>query len=77
MLVHKIHLIHIKLKKLKVNFLTCSQDAIFSLYPFQDEEEIIERRITAEIPSEHMGHRILVKCLQLKYERRINLFRFK
>ncbi|KAK7862685.1 hypothetical protein R5R35_000927 [Gryllus longicercus] len=44
------------------------QNALFSLYPMQDEEEIIERRIPAEIPSENMGHRILVKCLQLKLD---------
>lgn len=29
---------------------------------------MIERRISADIPTEHMGHRILVKCLQLKLE---------
>ncbi|KAG8238879.1 hypothetical protein J437_LFUL018440, partial [Ladona fulva] len=44
------------------------QDAVFSLFPTQDEEDIIERRFPAEIPSEHMGHRILVKCLQLKLD---------
>ncbi|KAE8748545.1 hypothetical protein FOCC_FOCC004721 [Frankliniella occidentalis] len=44
------------------------QDALFSLYPQQDEEDMIERRISADIPNEHMGHRILVKCLQLKLE---------
>ncbi|XP_067118403.1 dedicator of cytokinesis protein 7 isoform X1 [Centruroides vittatus] len=44
------------------------QDAIFALYPSQDEEEIIERRIPALIPKEHIGHRILVKCLALKLE---------
>ncbi|KAK6180566.1 hypothetical protein SNE40_012697 [Patella caerulea] len=44
------------------------QDNIFSLYPPQDEEEIIERRTPAEVPREHFGHRILVKCLQLSLE---------
>ncbi|XP_071439283.1 dedicator of cytokinesis protein 7 [Hetaerina americana] len=44
------------------------QDALFSLFPTQEEEEIIERRFPAEIPSEHIGHRILVKCLQLKLD---------
>lgn len=29
---------------------------------------MIERRISADIPTEHMGHRIQVKCLQLKLE---------
>ncbi|XP_059491152.1 dedicator of cytokinesis protein 7 isoform X2 [Neocloeon triangulifer] len=44
------------------------QSALFLLYPSQDEEEIVERRIPAEMPSDHLGHRILVKCLQLKLE---------
>ncbi|XP_030380516.1 dedicator of cytokinesis protein 6 isoform X2 [Scaptodrosophila lebanonensis] len=44
------------------------QEALFSLYPEADPEEIIERRLPAELPIEHMGHRILVKCLQLKLE---------
>lgn len=42
-------------------------DALFDLYPHQDEEEIIERRIPAEPPREHLAHRILVRCLALKY----------
>lgn len=29
---------------------------------------MIERRISADIPTEHMGHRIQVKCLQLKLD---------
>lgn len=33
-----------------------------------DNEEAIERRLPAEIPVEHIGNRILVKCLQLKLE---------
>ncbi|ESP02458.1 hypothetical protein LOTGIDRAFT_199704 [Lottia gigantea] len=44
------------------------QDNIFSLYPQQEEEEVIERRAPAEVPKEHFGHRILVKCLQLSLE---------
>ncbi|XP_064604400.1 dedicator of cytokinesis protein 7-like isoform X2 [Liolophura sinensis] len=44
------------------------QDALFSLFPKQDEEEVVERRLPAGIPMEHFGHRILVKCLQLKLE---------
>ncbi|XP_046985251.1 dedicator of cytokinesis protein 7 [Schistocerca americana] len=44
------------------------QDGLFTLYPVQDEEEMIEKRIPAEIPNEHMGHRILVRCLQLRLE---------
>nr|CAD7402776.1 unnamed protein product [Timema poppensis] len=51
--------------------LTCSevsQDMLFSLYPAQDEEERIERRIPAENPCDQIVHRILVKCHQLKLE---------
>ncbi|KAH8283104.1 hypothetical protein KR054_012188, partial [Drosophila jambulina] len=44
------------------------QVALFSLYPESDLEESIERRLLAEIPMEHMGHRIQVKCLQLRLE---------
>ena len=29
------------------------------------QEEPIERRAPPELPKEHFGHRILVKCLQL------------
>ena len=42
------------------------QQAMFNLYPDSDHEEAVERRIPAEIPIEHIGNRILVKCLQLK-----------
>ena len=40
------------------------------MYPGDDEDEneSIERRLPAEIPSEHFGHRILVSCLHLKLE---------
>ncbi|KAK8766565.1 hypothetical protein V5799_006661 [Amblyomma americanum] len=43
-------------------------DALFELYPQQEEEEIIERRMPSEPPREHMAHRILVRCLALKLE---------
>ncbi|XP_005089591.1 dedicator of cytokinesis protein 7 isoform X1 [Aplysia californica] len=43
-------------------------DNIFSLYPVQDEEEVIERRGPTEVPKEHFGHKILVKCSQLSLE---------
>lgn len=42
------------------------QEAIFDLYPEMDPEELIERRCFADMPQEHIGNRILVKCLQLK-----------
>lgn len=44
------------------------QEALFSLYPEGDPEDVIERRLPAEIPMEHIGHRILVKCTQLRLE---------
>ncbi|EDW80222.1 uncharacterized protein Dwil_GK21076 [Drosophila willistoni] len=47
------------------------QDTLFSLYPYTEtgsESDVIERRLPAEIPMEHMGHRIQVKCLQLRLE---------
>ena len=44
------------------------QKALFSLYPEAEPEDVIERRLPAEMPMEHMGHRILVKCLQLRLE---------
>lgn len=44
------------------------QEALFSLYPEAEAEDIIERRLPAELPIEHMGHRIFVKCLQLRLE---------
>jgi hypothetical protein len=42
------------------------QSALFSLYPSQDEDEVIEKRLPADVPSEHVAHRIFVKCMQLK-----------
>ncbi|XP_052775389.1 dedicator of cytokinesis protein 7-like isoform X2 [Mya arenaria] len=44
------------------------QDTLFSLYPQQEEEEQIEKRAFVMAPTEHFGHRIIVKCLQLKLE---------
>ncbi|XP_063219662.1 dedicator of cytokinesis protein 7 [Bacillus rossius redtenbacheri] len=44
------------------------QDVLFSLYPAQDDEEFVERRIPADMPSEPIAHRILVKCISLKLE---------
>ena len=44
------------------------QESMFTLYPDSDSEETVERRLPAEMPMEHIGHRILVKCLQLKLE---------
>lgn len=43
------------------------QDALFSLCPNQNDEilETVERRLPASAPAEHLGHRILVKCLEL------------
>lgn len=44
------------------------QEALFGLCLENDPEDVIERRLPAEMPVEHMGHRIIVKCLQLKLE---------
>lgn len=45
------------------------QENLFSLCnEDQDESECIERRLPAEMPMEHLGNRIYVKCLQLKLE---------
>lgn len=44
------------------------QESLYSLYPEGDPEDVIERRMPAEIPIEHIGNRIFVKCLQLKLE---------
>ncbi|XP_050551818.1 dedicator of cytokinesis protein 7 isoform X1 [Spodoptera frugiperda] len=45
------------------------QADLLGLYtPYLDEEEAVERRLAAEMPSEIMGHRILVVCHQLKLE---------
>ncbi|XP_056020103.1 dedicator of cytokinesis protein 7-like isoform X2 [Ostrea edulis] len=44
------------------------EDTLFSLFPGEDEEDLMERRSSPPIPQEHFGHRIIVKCLQLKLE---------
>lgn len=41
------------------------QESIFTLYQDVDDD-VVEKRLPAEMPFEHMGHRFLVKCLQLK-----------
>ncbi|XP_039194997.1 dedicator of cytokinesis protein 7 isoform X2 [Crotalus tigris] len=41
---------------------------LFALHPAPDEEEPIERLGIPEIPKEHFGQRLLVKCLSLKFE---------
>ncbi|XP_054859895.1 dedicator of cytokinesis protein 6 [Eublepharis macularius] len=41
---------------------------ILALYPAPDEEEAVERCSVPEVPKEHFGQRILVKCLSLKFE---------
>lgn len=44
------------------------QESLMLLYPPSDVEDFIERRIHPEVPIEPIGHRILIKCLQLKLE---------
>uniref|UniRef100_A0A8C2TRY5 Dedicator of cytokinesis 7 n=1 Tax=Coturnix japonica TaxID=93934 RepID=A0A8C2TRY5_COTJA len=41
---------------------------LFALHPAPDEEEPIERLSIPEVPKEHFGQRLLVKCLSLKFE---------
>ncbi|KAG9470121.1 hypothetical protein GDO78_018818 [Eleutherodactylus coqui] len=41
---------------------------ILSLYPAPDEDEAVERSTIPEVPKEHFGQRILVKCIALKFE---------
>ncbi|XP_028857801.1 dedicator of cytokinesis protein 7 isoform X21 [Denticeps clupeoides] len=41
---------------------------LFALHPALDEEEPIERHCVPEVPKEHFGQRLLVKCLSLKFE---------
>ena len=40
-------------------------ESVFSLYPEQDDADVIEKRTTAQLPAEVQAHRILVKCLEL------------
>ncbi|XP_038048649.1 dedicator of cytokinesis protein 7-like isoform X4 [Patiria miniata] len=44
------------------------QPDLFCLYPSVEESEAIERRMPAEVPREHFGYRIFVKCLTLKLD---------
>ncbi|XP_056870057.1 dedicator of cytokinesis protein 7-like isoform X1 [Takifugu flavidus] len=41
---------------------------LLGLYPPPDEDEAVERCSTVEVPKEHCGQRIMVKCLSLKFE---------
>ncbi|XP_074836429.1 dedicator of cytokinesis protein 6 isoform X3 [Carettochelys insculpta] len=41
---------------------------LLALFPTPDEEEAVERCSLPELPREHFGQRILVKCLSLKFE---------
>uniref|UniRef100_A0A8C5K660 Dedicator of cytokinesis C/D N-terminal domain-containing protein n=1 Tax=Jaculus jaculus TaxID=51337 RepID=A0A8C5K660_JACJA len=41
---------------------------LFALYPAVDEEDAVEIRPVPECPKEHLGNRILVKVLTLKFE---------
>ncbi|MBZ3869959.1 Dedicator of cytokinesis protein 7, partial [Sciurus carolinensis] len=41
---------------------------LFALHPSPDEEEPIERLSIPDVPKEHFGQRLLVKCLSLKFE---------
>ncbi|XP_060799164.1 dedicator of cytokinesis protein 7-like [Neoarius graeffei] len=41
---------------------------LLGLYPAPDEDEAVERCSVPEVPKEHTGQRIMVKCLSLKFE---------
>ncbi|XP_069460332.1 dedicator of cytokinesis protein 6 isoform X2 [Ambystoma mexicanum] len=41
---------------------------ILALFPAPDEDEAVERCSIPEIPKEHFGQRIMVKCISLKFE---------
>lgn len=43
------------------------QESLFTLYQDVDDD-IVEKRLPAEMPFEHIGHRFLVKCISLKLE---------
>ncbi|PNJ81455.1 DOCK8 isoform 5 [Pongo abelii] len=47
---------------------TNRQAELFALYPSVDEEDAVEIRPVPECPKEHLGNRILVKLLNLKFE---------
>uniref|UniRef100_A0A8C2KMG3 Dedicator of cytokinesis 6 n=1 Tax=Cyprinus carpio TaxID=7962 RepID=A0A8C2KMG3_CYPCA len=46
----------------------CRHADLLGLYPVPDEDEAIERCAIPEVPKEHSGQRIMVKCLALKFE---------
>lgn len=50
------------------------QKGFFLLYPSQDEEDMIERRLPEPIPQENLGHSIFVKCLLLRLELEVEPF---
>ncbi|XP_038627245.1 dedicator of cytokinesis protein 6 isoform X6 [Tachyglossus aculeatus] len=41
---------------------------LLALYPAPDDDEAVERCSIPDLPKEHFGQRILVKCLSLKFE---------
>ncbi|XP_018610225.1 dedicator of cytokinesis protein 7 isoform X1 [Scleropages formosus] len=41
---------------------------LLGLFPAPDEDEAVERSTIPEVPREHSGQRIMVKCLSLKFE---------
>ncbi|XP_052346970.1 dedicator of cytokinesis protein 7-like isoform X8 [Oncorhynchus keta] len=41
---------------------------LLGLFPTPDEDEAVERCSVPEVPKEHCGQRIMVKCLSLKFE---------
>ncbi|KAH0521288.1 Dedicator of cytokinesis protein 8, partial [Microtus ochrogaster] len=47
---------------------TNRQAELFALYPSVDEEDAVEIRPVPECPKEHLGNRIMVKVLTLKFE---------
>uniref|UniRef100_A0A2K6FIJ4 Dedicator of cytokinesis 8 n=1 Tax=Propithecus coquereli TaxID=379532 RepID=A0A2K6FIJ4_PROCO len=47
---------------------TNRQAELFALYPSVDEEDAVEIRPVPECPKEHLGNRILIKLLTLKFE---------
>ncbi|XP_063106362.1 dedicator of cytokinesis protein 8 isoform X2 [Cavia porcellus] len=47
---------------------TNRQAELFALYPSVDKEDAVEIRPVPECPKEHLGNRILVKFLTLKFE---------
>uniref|UniRef100_A0A671S093 Dedicator of cytokinesis protein 7-like n=1 Tax=Sinocyclocheilus anshuiensis TaxID=1608454 RepID=A0A671S093_9TELE len=46
----------------------CRHADLLGLYPAPDEDEAVERCAIPEVPKEHSGQRIMVKCLSLKFE---------